>query len=62
MGKDSKGSVTLPDGSIAWLNANSKLVYPEKFSDKYRKVKLEGEGYFEVKRDEKAPFMWRPTR
>lgn len=56
MGKDSKGSVTLPDGSIAWLNANSKLVYPEKFSDKCRKVKLEGEGYFEVKRDEKAPF------
>lgn len=56
MGKDSKGSVTLPDGSIAWLNANSKLVYPEHFSDKYRKVKLEGEGYFEVKRNEKAPF------
>lgn len=57
MGKGSKGSVTLPDGSIAWLNTNSKLTYPDKFSDKYRKVKLEGEGYFEVKKNEQAPFF-----
>ena len=32
MGKGSKGYVTLPDGSVAWLNTNSKLTYPEKFS------------------------------
>ena len=32
MGKGSKGSVILPDGSVAWLNTNSKLTYPEKFS------------------------------
>ena len=57
MGKGSKGSVTLPDGSVAWLNTNSKLTYPEKFSDKYRKVKLEGEGYFKVKKNEQAPFF-----
>lgn len=57
MGTGSKGSVTLPDGSIAWLNTNSKLTYPEKFSDKYRKVKLEGEGYFEVKKNKQAPFF-----
>ena len=57
MGKGSKGSVILPDGSVAWLNTNSKLTYPEKFSDKYRKVKLEGEGYFEVKKNEQAPFF-----
>ena len=31
MGKGSKGSVILPDGSVAWLNTNSKLTYPEKF-------------------------------
>lgn len=57
MGKDSKGSVTLPDGTIAWLNANSKLIYPEQFSEDKRSVKLEGEGYFEVVRNEKVPFF-----
>lgn len=57
MGKESKGPVTLPDGTIAWLNANSKLVYPEHFQSGKRQVQLEGEGYFEVVRDEKAPFL-----
>lgn len=57
MGKDSKGPVTLPDGTTAWLNAGSRLVYPDHFSDNKRSVKLEGEGYFEVVRNEKAPFF-----
>lgn len=57
MGKDSKGPVILPDGTTAWLNANSMLIYPEHFSDDKRSVKLEGEGYFEVVRNEKAPFF-----
>lgn len=57
MGKESKGPVTLPDGTIAWLNANSKLIYPEHFQPGKRQVQLEGEGYFEVVRDEKAPFL-----
>ena len=56
MGKDNKGSVILPDGSLVWLNSNSKLIYPEKFSESARKVKLEGEGYFEVIHNSEAPF------
>lgn len=56
MGKESKGAVTLPDGTVAWLNAGSKLIYPEAFADDCRRVKLEGEGYFEVVRNEKSPF------
>lgn len=56
MGKDNKGSVTLPDGTTAWLNANSTLIYPEHFESNKRQVRLEGEGYFEVKRNEKSPF------
>ncbi|RPD39856.1 FecR family protein [Chitinophaga barathri] len=40
-------SVTLPDGSIAWLNAASSLKYPTRFSGT-RKVELTGQGYFEI--------------
>lgn len=40
--------VTLPDGSIAKLNAASSLIYPVQFTDKQRHVKMTGEVYFEV--------------
>lgn len=56
MGRDSKGVVTLPDGTKVWLNSQSKLIYPEKFSEKARIVKLEGEGYFDVMKNPKVPF------
>mgnify|MGYP002318720056 FL=1 len=46
----------LPDGSIVWLNADSKLSYSESFSRKNRNVQLEGEGYFEVAHGE-HPFV-----
>lgn len=48
--------VTLDDGSIVWLNAASKLVYPAKFSQHERKVVIEGEAYFEIQKDTKRPF------
>ena len=57
MGKDSKGSVILPDGTLVWLNANSRLTYPKHFSGGNRHVQLEGEGYFEVVHDKEAPFL-----
>ncbi len=52
-----RSSLTLPDGTKVWLNAGSKLSYPVLFSEKFRKVKLSGEAYFEVKKDAKWPFM-----
>jgi ferric-dicitrate binding protein FerR (iron transport regulator) len=52
-----RSSLTLPDGTKVWLNAGSKLSYPVTFSNQYRAVRLVGEAYFEVKKDEKWPFL-----
>lgn len=49
-------SLTLSDGSRIWLNAGSKLYYPTRFEKRKREVYLEGEAYFEVTKDENAPF------
>lgn len=56
MSKGCKGPVLLPDSTVVWLNGNSKLTYPEVFADKERNVTLEGEGYFEVVKNQAAPF------
>lgn len=50
-------SLTLSDGTKVWLNSHSKFTYPAQFSSKIRDVKLEGEGFFEVAHNEKAPFI-----
>lgn len=46
----------LPDGSIVKLNSGSKLSYPESFSADSREVRLTGEAFFDVARDEERPF------
>lgn len=47
----------LPDGTLVWLNAGSKIVYSQGFGVDDRQLILEGEGYFEVTRNEKVPFI-----
>ncbi|HVM89358.1 MAG TPA: FecR domain-containing protein [Puia sp.] len=49
--------IILPDGSLVRLNVGSKLIYPEKFSGLQREVVLEGEGFFEVTKNQKVPFL-----
>jgi transmembrane sensor len=48
--------VILPDGSEAWLNAQSELIYPTRFTGKERRVELSGEAYFKVVADHKNRF------
>lgn len=52
-----RAELILPDSTKVWLNAQSKLVYPVTFQKDNREVKLDGEAYFEVKRNEKSPFI-----
>lgn len=46
----------LPDNSIVWLNSQSTLKYPVRFSSYARRVELEGEAYFEVEANPDKPF------
>jgi ferric-dicitrate binding protein FerR (iron transport regulator) len=52
----SRTKMFLPDGTLVWLNAGSKITYSQGFGVSERKVHLQGEGYFEVTKDEKLPF------
>lgn len=49
--------VVLPDGSRVYLNAASSLKYPVNFASDKREVALSGEGYFEISRNAKKPFI-----
>ncbi len=49
--------LTLEDGSKVYLNSDSKLAVYEGFNEKNRRLKLEGEAYFEVSENSKLPFL-----
>ncbi len=54
-----KQQVIFQDGTRIWLNSDTKLKYPVEFSGNQREVKLEGEAYFQVKKNAKKPFFVR---
>jgi transmembrane sensor len=55
--KGSKTMVKLPDGSSVWINSDSKLQYADQFKGKLREVWLDGEAFFDVKKDPAHPFV-----
>lgn len=56
-GDSGTSQVSLPDGTLVRLNANSSLTYQQNFGQDNRKVKLSGEGYFEVKKNTEKKFI-----
>nr|WP_295875082.1 FecR domain-containing protein [uncultured Chitinophaga sp.] len=53
-----KSRVSLPDGSIVWLNSNTQLHYDKNgFGNRHRNVTLTGEAFFDIAKSEGVPFM-----
>lgn len=55
--KGSEFKIVLGDGTQVWMNAQTKLSYPESFQGERREVFLAGEAYFEVAYDVEKPFV-----
>lgn len=55
--KGQRAGITLPDGTIVYLNSESRLTYTPEFNDKMREVTLEGEAFFDVTPDKRKPFV-----
>lgn len=49
--------IELDDGTEIWLNSASELKYPIHFVGNERRVRLTGEAYFQVARNESVPFI-----
>ncbi len=52
-----KATIKLTDGTKVYLNADSRLSFPEYFEAGKREVTLEGEAFFEVTSNAKRPFL-----
>jgi transmembrane sensor len=51
-----KSMVVLPDGSKVWLNSGTTLKYKSDFNTTVREVEIDGEAYFDVKKDKTRMF------
>ena len=52
-----RAEVTLSDGTVVTLNADTRLEYPVTFRGDERRVRIDGEALFRVQHDEKHPFI-----
>ncbi|QJB32548.1 FecR family protein [Chitinophaga oryzae] len=53
-----KSRVSLPDGSIVWLNSNTQLHYDKNgFGKQHREITLTGEAFFDIAKSEGVPFI-----
>lgn len=52
-----RACITLQDGTVVWLNAQSTMIYPSCFYGKERTVSIIGEAFLEVSKDKERPFI-----
>lgn len=57
-----RAEITLTDGSHVWLNAQTRLSFPEQFTEDARRVVLDGEAYFDVAPDATKQFVVHTNR
>jgi ferric-dicitrate binding protein FerR (iron transport regulator) len=50
-----RSKIVLPDGSVAWLNAGSKMRYSIPFVCETRELELVGEAFLEVEKNQASP-------
>lgn len=53
----SRSRITMPDSTLIWLNAGTTITYDKGYGTNTRAVDLEGEAYFNVKSDNRHPFI-----
>lgn len=54
--KGSRSSITMPDGTLVWMNADTRIRYSATYGQTDRDVFLEGEAYFRVEKNKNLPF------
>lgn len=55
--KGRRAEITFADGTHLWANSDSRVVYPQEFSDGRREIFISGEVYLDVAPDKKHPFV-----
>lgn len=55
--KGAKSELILPDGTHVWVNSDTHISYYSDFNQTERRVKLSGEAYFTVAKDQTKPFI-----
>ncbi len=49
--------IALPDGTVVYFNGKASITYPEQFTGNKRQVKLKGNAFFEVAKNEEMTFV-----
>lgn len=55
--KGKRSTLLLSDGTKLWLNAQTRVIYPNRFSGSSREIYVDGEIYLEVTKNTEMPFI-----